>query len=340
MGGRIYDASIGRFMQADPFIQAPNNTQNYNRYSYVLNNPMSYTDPSGFNFLKNIGDAFGGLIKGVFTSLASVPIINTAVQVGVGFICGPAAPSCLGAYNTLQTYALTGSLGASLRAGVVSYAGANVGSSEWYQGLSSFGQAAVQVGIDRLGQTPEQSNDQAAYVTQMQTVARTSSNLTGNKFANGAIINSGLSGHADRFELYREREERFEYVRTNDGEEIRAHYSHTVYTENRIDDALSFALSVRGALRANKIDLLDGPSIPTGLAYATTFTYDLPLIRFYEVEVLYRRNLSKPFQAPENRGELSKKYNVWEEFSFRHSNFVGSETSFAYCNDVFGCSRF
>ncbi|WP_221077278.1 RHS repeat-associated core domain-containing protein [Agarivorans aestuarii] len=50
MNGRIYDADIGRFLQADPHVQAPNNAQNYNRYSYALNNPMSYTDPSGYFF--------------------------------------------------------------------------------------------------------------------------------------------------------------------------------------------------------------------------------------------------------------------------------------------------
>ncbi|AWB65925.1 hypothetical protein C2869_05465 [Saccharobesus litoralis] len=44
MNGRIYDPTIGRFLQADPHIQAPNNSQNYNRYSYVLNNRMSYTE--------------------------------------------------------------------------------------------------------------------------------------------------------------------------------------------------------------------------------------------------------------------------------------------------------
>lgn len=43
MGGRIYDPTLGRFLQADPHIQAPKNSQNYNRYSYVLNNPLSYT---------------------------------------------------------------------------------------------------------------------------------------------------------------------------------------------------------------------------------------------------------------------------------------------------------
>lgn len=53
MNGRIYDPTLGRFLQADPHIQAPTNTQNYNRYSYVLNNPLSYTDPSGY-FIKKL----------------------------------------------------------------------------------------------------------------------------------------------------------------------------------------------------------------------------------------------------------------------------------------------
>jgi uncharacterized protein RhaS with RHS repeats len=50
MNGRIYDSHLGRFLQADPVIQAPGNAQNHNRYSYVLNNPLSFSDPSGFSF--------------------------------------------------------------------------------------------------------------------------------------------------------------------------------------------------------------------------------------------------------------------------------------------------
>ena len=48
MGGRIYDPTLGRFIQADPIVQAPENGQSLNRYSYVFNNPLSYTDPTGY----------------------------------------------------------------------------------------------------------------------------------------------------------------------------------------------------------------------------------------------------------------------------------------------------
>ncbi|WP_053170456.1 RHS repeat domain-containing protein [Limnohabitans planktonicus] len=47
MNGRVYDPLIGRFMSADPFIQSPGNLQSYNRYAYVMNNPLAMTDPSG-----------------------------------------------------------------------------------------------------------------------------------------------------------------------------------------------------------------------------------------------------------------------------------------------------
>ena len=52
MNGRVYDPVLGRFLSADPIVQAPNNLQSYNRYTYVFNNPMSYTDPSGYFSLK------------------------------------------------------------------------------------------------------------------------------------------------------------------------------------------------------------------------------------------------------------------------------------------------
>jgi RHS repeat-associated protein len=45
--GRLYDPLLGRFLSPDNYVQEPFNTQNLNRYSYCLNNPVKYTDPSG-----------------------------------------------------------------------------------------------------------------------------------------------------------------------------------------------------------------------------------------------------------------------------------------------------
>lgn len=49
MNGRVYDPLVGRFMSADPHVTYPLNLQSFNRYAYVLNNPLRYTDPSGFD---------------------------------------------------------------------------------------------------------------------------------------------------------------------------------------------------------------------------------------------------------------------------------------------------
>lgn len=48
MNGRVSDPVLGRFVSADPFIQAPLQSQSLNRYSYVMNDPLSLTDPSGY----------------------------------------------------------------------------------------------------------------------------------------------------------------------------------------------------------------------------------------------------------------------------------------------------
>jgi len=48
MKGRVYDPLAGRFTTADPVMQSPFWSQGLNRYSYVFNNPVNNTDPSGF----------------------------------------------------------------------------------------------------------------------------------------------------------------------------------------------------------------------------------------------------------------------------------------------------
>jgi hypothetical protein len=48
MNGRVFDYNVGRFTSVDPVIQFPLNSQSLNPYSYILNNPLSGTDPTGY----------------------------------------------------------------------------------------------------------------------------------------------------------------------------------------------------------------------------------------------------------------------------------------------------
>jgi RHS repeat-associated protein len=48
MNGRMYDPELGRFLGVDPLMQAPLNSQSLNPYSYVMNNPLAGTDPTGY----------------------------------------------------------------------------------------------------------------------------------------------------------------------------------------------------------------------------------------------------------------------------------------------------
>ena len=65
MNSRLYDPTLGRFLSPDPYIQAPELTQNFNRYSYALNNPLKYNDVSGEFFL--IFSALFDLSENIFS---------------------------------------------------------------------------------------------------------------------------------------------------------------------------------------------------------------------------------------------------------------------------------
>ncbi len=64
---RLYDPFIGRFISPDTIVPEPFNPQSLNRYSYCLNNPLVYVDPSGHIAWSNLFDKIGSM----FSSLAS-----------------------------------------------------------------------------------------------------------------------------------------------------------------------------------------------------------------------------------------------------------------------------
>ena len=113
MNGRLYDPALGRFLSPDNYVQLPDFSQSFNRYSYCLNNPLKYTDPSGelawfipvavvggivnvalnMDNIDNVGDFFGYLFVGGGAAVAGVA---AAGLVGAGGIIGGAASGFLG----------------------------------------------------------------------------------------------------------------------------------------------------------------------------------------------------------------------------------------------------
>ncbi|MDC0601888.1 hypothetical protein OAP14_02535 [Aliiglaciecola sp.] len=189
MNGRIYDPNLGRFLQADPHIQAPKNSQNYNRYSYVLNNPLSYTDPSGYFFKKLWQATTGNILR----AIAKVPILNTAINVGLNFIPG-CQVWCSAAFSAATTYAVTGSLKAAFTSGAITaataYAFSQIGSH--FDGLDG-----VNGGTYNFGGNMLTGGEVAQQIAAHAVVGGISSDLQGGKFGHGffsAGVTKGIGG--------------------------------------------------------------------------------------------------------------------------------------------------
>ncbi|MEN3157503.1 RHS repeat-associated core domain-containing protein [Alkalimonas sp. NCh-2] len=186
MGGRIYDAHIGRFLQADPFVQSPSNSQNFNRYSYVLNNPLSYTDPSGYfhNPLKKVGR---GLIRGAVKVFGAdvVNFVGSAVSMFYGGAWGAAA----------WNYEFNRAMGASSSAAFKSAAIA--GASAWaFSAIGSYYELNASGSIN-FGGNMLTAGQVAGQITAHAMVGGVAASLQGGKFGHGffsAGVTKGLGG--------------------------------------------------------------------------------------------------------------------------------------------------
>jgi RHS repeat-associated protein len=119
MGGRVYDPMTARFLSPDPFVQSPDDLQNLNRYGYVLNNPLSLTDPSGLRWkpFRKIQRLFHQAVKVVVQQAAG------AVGATIGFVIGGPQGAAAGygfGVSFSGTLMAGGNIGDALRAGLVS----------------------------------------------------------------------------------------------------------------------------------------------------------------------------------------------------------------------------
>jgi hypothetical protein len=127
MNGRVYDPLLGRFGTPDPTTENPFSTQGWNRYSYVGNSPLNFTDPSGYCFM---GCIWQKPFKAIGALLRKFPIIGQIIQVAAVAICtaatfGACSPIAAAVLSSAVTAGLaSGNLGAALRAGLIAAASA------------------------------------------------------------------------------------------------------------------------------------------------------------------------------------------------------------------------
>jgi RHS repeat-associated protein len=207
MNGRLYDPATGRFLSADPTIQYADDMQNYNRYSYINNNPLSAVDFSGHGFLKKVAKTVGRAFKSVGKALKSVlknPVVRMVGQV-VSAAYGPWSAALFAA---VSSYAQTGSLTAALTEGFKTYATAQA--FGWAGGIENSvggiaahafigcassvasggrcGSGALSAGFTKaFSGTIDGLNDRAFRTMAAAIVGGTASVLGGGKFENGAV---------------------------------------------------------------------------------------------------------------------------------------------------------
>ncbi len=165
MNGRVYDPKLGRFIQADTFIQFADNTQSYNRYSYVLNNPLRYTDPSGHVI---------PMIVGIVMTSAGVSAGYTALAVGVATI----------AQTLFQGGSFEDALKNGLIAGVSSYAFSSIGE---HFGELSKANTLGDPGVYEFGGIALTGRQIAAQISLHAITGGVVAELQGGKFAHGFI---------------------------------------------------------------------------------------------------------------------------------------------------------
>ena len=159
MNARLYDPLIGRFLSPDPYVQDPDNTQNYNRYSYCLNNPLKYTDPNG---------------EFVLTTTVIVGLcVSSALGIGAGIWQGIQISDAKHLSGSQRTWTI---IGGGLIGGVAGFTGGYIGGAVgaaasvggFLGGIASGAAAGAASGaINGFGQTMLATGDVGQSLSQM-----------------------------------------------------------------------------------------------------------------------------------------------------------------------------
>lgn len=203
MEGRIYDPEVGRFLSLDPNVQYPDSSQGYNRHTYVNNNPLSLSDPTGyFTFLNAVGVAAAIVIDIYAPEVGITSTYGAAFASGAvgGFISSGAnfdAAAINGTEAMVFTY-VGGLFGPSpegvdlfersVSEGLIGGAFSEAGGGSFGDGfVGAFAGSEASTGVDQIAI----GNTSAAAIALRTAVAAivggTVSSITGGDFADGAL---------------------------------------------------------------------------------------------------------------------------------------------------------
>jgi RHS repeat-associated protein len=122
LNGRVYDPYIARMTSADPVVGDPLSGQSWNRYSYAWNNPLAYTDPTGFC----PGNCIGTLNPQAPRPSGLMQLVESVFKIAVSAMCVAAGPGCtaflplvVGVTSAYIAGVTSGSLTVALKAGVI-----------------------------------------------------------------------------------------------------------------------------------------------------------------------------------------------------------------------------
>lgn len=198
MNGRLYDPVLGRFFSPDNYVQAPDNSQNFNRYSYCLNNPLKYTDPSG----EVISTATAMMIVGVASSMmfaahnqeniwkaGGIALLSSIGTYGIGSACNALAKTGMSAMSKVLINAGMHGLNSGL---IYVMKGEDFG--------SGFVSGALSSGIGSLATNVKMPT--WAMIASTTTTAGVAAWATGGSFLQGAIrgMQIGAFNHASHEE--------------------------------------------------------------------------------------------------------------------------------------------
>ena len=208
MNGRIYDQKLGRFLQADPIVQAPKNSQSLNRYTYAFNNPLSFTDPSGYSNISSFFKQYWRVIVAVAITVVTMGALAGAAWTGAlgafasglgptaSYLFAAAGGALAGGISTgTLRGALVGAFTAAAGYGIMQnmqgaeafFAQSTAGGVGSELGGGKFGNGFLSAGVGFLTGPMLGGDVSIEKFVGSAIVGGTVSRLTGGKFANGAV---------------------------------------------------------------------------------------------------------------------------------------------------------